>query len=522
VAVLHWSELMVMGKEQLDTGARDQLAEREADVQPGSCAVLVYTSGTTGNPKAVMTSHDNVIYEAAATLTHTPEIGRDGQERLISYLPLSHVAGFLLDVVIPIFSTATFSGHFTVFFARPSDLKDGTIGKRLQFVKPTFFFGVPRVWEKMQEKIMAVGAQTKGLKKKIATWAKGVGLKEAQRSQLTAESANSFIKVPFGYRLAKKLVLNKVKMALGLENCKMAATGAAPITVDTLEFFGKLGLQLNEVYGMSESTGLTTTSTNQSHRWGSCGFPVVGCEVKVFRVSETDLNEKTECPRAQDGAIAQEEEQGEICFRGRGIMNGYLANPRYGEEHMEEMRKKNAEAIDADGWMHSGDKGCQDAFGMVRITGRYKELIIGAGGENIAPVPIEDMIKRNAPAVSNVMMVGDKRKFNTCVVTLKVKGATGELPGGDELTGPALLVNPDVTTVSAAQKDPVWLKYVEDAIRAANLSPACPSNAAKIQKFRILGRDFSVETDEFTPTFKLKRAVASKIHAATIDEMYEE
>merc|ERR1711908_77763 len=129
---------------------------------------------------------------------------------------------------------------------------------------------------------------------------------------------------------------------------------------------------------------------------------------------------------------------------------------------------------------------------------------------------MEDQIKKNAPAISNVMMVGDKRKFNTAVVTLKAKGATGEL------TGPSLEVNPQVTTVSAAQKDPVWLKYVEDAIRAANLSPACPSNAAKIQKFRILSRDFSVETDEFTPTLKLKRSVTCKIHIAAIEEMYAE
>lgn len=389
-------------------------------------------------------------------------------------------------------------------------------------MKPTFFFGVPRVYEKMQEKIKAVGAQTTGLKKMIATWAKGRGLKKAHASQLNTETAGTDVQLPLGFRLAKKLVLNNVKKALGLEEAKMCATGAAPITLDTLEFFGALGLQINEVYGMSESTGMTTISTNQIHRWGSCGFAAHGSEVKVFRVDEKDTNKKEECPPAKDGVAPTEEQQGEICFRGRGIMNGYLANPRYGKDHMAEIKKKNDEAVDAEGWMHSGDKGALDELGLLRITGRYKELIIGAGGENIAPVPIEDMIKNNAPAISNAMMVGDKRKFNTCVVTLKAKGATGELPGGDELTGPALLVNPAVTTVSAAQKDPIWLKYVEDAIRAANMSSACPSNAAKVQKFKILPRDFSVETEEFTPTLKLKRSVACKIHAALIEEMYVE
>jgi len=522
VQVLAWSDLMAKGTGLLAGPTKQKLQAREKSVEPGSCAVLVYTSGTTGNPKAVMTSHDNLCYEASGTAAHTPEIGAGGQERLISYLPLSHVAGFLLDVVIPAYFTASCPGHFSVFFARANDLKDGTIGKRLQFIKPTFFFGVPRVYEKMQEKMMAVGASKKGLIKKIATWGKGRGLIAAQKGQLTEETVNTHISMPWFYGLAKKLVFSKVLGALGLEECKMCYTGAAPISVDTLQYFGQLGLQINEVYGMSESSGVTTISTNQAHRWGSCGFAFHGTEVKAFNVSEKNLNDKTEVPNAANGTAPTEAEQGELCFRGRGIMNGYLGNPRYGGQHLKEIEQKNYEAVDADGYMHSGDKGCVDKLGLVRITGRYKELIIGAGGENIAPVPIEDEIKKNAPAISNAMMVGDKRKYNTCVVTLKAKGATGELAGGDELTGPALLVNPAVTLVSQAMNDPVWLKYVEDAIRAANTSAACPSNAAKIQKFKILPRDFSVETDEFTPTLKLKRSVVCKLNSKIIEEMYKD
>jgi long-chain-fatty-acid--CoA ligase ACSBG len=249
---------------------------------------------------------------------------------------------------------------------------------------------------------------------------------------------------------------------------------------------------------------------------------VTGCEVKCFKVDEKDINKKTECPRAKDPKNATDAEQGEICMRGRHIMNGYLANAKLGNDHVAEIKKKTADAIDDDGWLHSGDMGCIDQYGMIRITGRYKELIIGAGGENIAPVPIEDHIKKLCPAVSNVMMVGDKRKFNTCLVTLKAKGANGERPGTDELDGPAAEVNPDVKTISAAQNDAAYLKYIEEAIRQTNLSPACPSNAAKIQKFKILSRDFSVENDELTPTLKLKRSVACKIHADVIDEMYKD
>merc|ERR1719453_700835 len=196
---------------------------------------------------------------------------------------------------------------------------------------------------------------------------------------------------------------------------------------------------------------------------------VLSRRFKCFKVDENNNNKKTECPRAADPKAPTEAEQGEICFRGRHIMNGYLGNPRLGAAHMDEIRKKTAEAIDAEGWLHSGDKGCIDAFGMVRITGRYKELIIGAGGENIAPVPMEDSIKKLCPAISNVMMVGDKRKFNTCLVTLKTEGANGETPGTDNLFGPALaMTNGRVTTTDEAINDEEVRKQIQEAIDKTN------------------------------------------------------
>jgi len=275
-----------------------------------------------------------------------------------------------------------------------------------------------------------------------------------------------------------------------------------------------LGIQINELYGMSECAGATTLSTDSTHLWGSCGFALPGVEVKVCREASTE-----EVPCAADLFRPTEAEQGEICFRGRHIMMGYLANEKLGPEHVAEIQAKTAAAIDSEGWLHSGDKGCVSGLGMFRITGRYKELIIGAGGENIAPVPIEDSIKALCPAVANVMVVGDKRKFNTCVVTLKAKGATGELPGGDELLPEACLAG--ATLVSEALADKAYLDLVEAAIRATNADPSvCQNNAFKVQKFRILPRDFSVATDELTPTLKLKRARACEIHEAIIEEMY--
>merc|ERR1719487_1187241 len=149
-------------------------------------------------------------------------------------------------------------------------------------------------------------------------------------------------------------------------------------------------------------------------------------------------------------------------------MMGYLANPALGPEHVDDIEKKNKETIDEEGWLHSGDKGCMDSNGMFRITGRYKELIIGAGGENIAPVPLEDNIKKLCPAISNVMMVGDKQKYNVLLVTLKAEGATGELPGTNQLTGAALDVCPGVTTISDARNHPDFLKVVQAAVEATN------------------------------------------------------
>ena len=335
-----------------------------------------------------MISHDNIIFSSTCTLYHLDFLAtaKGMQERVLSFLPLSHVAGMMMDIVIPMVLAAKRPGYMTVHFARPYDLKMSSIGVRLRTVQPTMFLGVPRVWEKIAEKMKAVGKSTKGVKKMLATWAKAKGLAHAQNCQMGGSGAK-----PAFYGLADKVVLSKVKAALGLNKCKFGFTGAAPITTETLEYFGQLGIQINEVYGMSECTGVTTASTDKAHVWGSCGWPTAGVEVKIFKEGQ---GKNIEAPLAQDINNPTEEQQGEVCFRGRHIMMGYMANPELGSEHVKEIQGKNAEAIDSQGWLHSGDKGCMDARGSVKITGRYKELIIGAGGENIAPVPIEDNVKK--------------------------------------------------------------------------------------------------------------------------------
>ena len=511
VKVVAWSDLAALA----DGVPEADLDARIAAQEPGHVCTYIYTSGTTGNPKAVMISHDNIIFESSCVLHHLPFLGAEAsdEERVISFLPLSHVAGMMVDIITPLVLTAKRPGTMSVGFARAYDLKAGSVGDRLRAIRPTLFLGVPRVWEKIAEKMKAVGAATKGLKKKVSTWAKGLGLEYQRACQMGGSG-----ETPFGYSMAESVVLSKVKAALGLDACKFGFTGAAPISTDTLEYFGSLGIQINEVYGMSECTGATTFSTDAAHVWGSCGWTAAGMEVKIFQDGGST---NVECPAAASLFAPTEAEQGEVCFRGRHIMMGYMANPDLGKEHVAEIEKKTAEAIDGEGWLHSGDKGCMDARGMLRITGRYKELIIGAGGENIAPVPIEDQIKKLCQGVSNVMMIGDKRKFNVALVTLKAKGATGELPGGDELDGDALKLAEGVTTISAAVKSEAAIKAITDAIVATNADgAACPSNAAKVQKFTILAQDFSSSTGELTPTLKTKRSVVEKMNAAAIEKVY--
>eukprot|EP00929_Paragymnodinium_shiwhaense_P107969 TRINITY_DN74306_c0_g1_i1.p1 TRINITY_DN74306_c0_g1~~TRINITY_DN74306_c0_g1_i1.p1 ORF type:complete len:764 (+),score=220.74 TRINITY_DN74306_c0_g1_i1:69-2360(+) len=520
VPLLGWQQLIDRGNFQ-EREVEAEMDKRIAETQAGNCAALIYTSGTTGEPKAVMISHDNISCLAQIVIKVLNDAVGFGagkqQERIVSYLPLSHVAGMMIDVVSPIALSALTDSHTTLFFARVYDLKAGGLKDRLVAAEPTLFLGVPLVWEKIADKIRAIGAQTTGLKKTIATWAKAKGAEKARDAQMSGSCHT-----PAFYGIADKLVMSKAKESLGLHKCKYGMTGAAPIRLDTQEYFGALGMQINEVYGMSEAAGASTISTPQAHMWGSVGWELPGTELRVFKVDEVDFNKKTEVPRAPANYTGSEERyMGEICWRGRGNMMGYMANPDFGAAHVEEIAKKNATTIDSDGWLHSGDKGLLTTNGLVRITGRYKELIIGEGGENIAPVPIEDNVKKLCDGICEIMMVGDKRKYNVALVTLKAVGANGESPGTDQLDAGAVRVAPGVKTISEAMKSDVWIEAIKAAITATNKDgKLCTNNAFTIQKFSILPTNFSEEGGELTPTKKLKRKVVEDKFKAIIDKLY--
>jgi len=476
--VYTWKDFLKLG----DAVSDDTLEARMSAQKPGNCCTLIYTSGTTGNPKGVMISHDNCTWTATSNILHNPTI-TSGPLRVVSYLPLSHIAAQIVDIHSPLMCIVDFDKTAAVYFARPDALK-GTLKETLIEAKPTVFFAVPRVWEKFAEAMQAKGKEITGLKAKISAFMKGKCAGVHAASQVGATVGH-----PFMGGFAMKFMKKKAHAAIGLDQARVCLTGAAPIMKHTLDYFGTIGIHILEVYGMSENTGPQNVCKSDYFKAGSCGVPIPGVEIKLDHVKGRD----------KDG-------EGEICFRGRHVMMGYLNN-----------LAKTQESIDEDAWLHSGDVGAIDPeTNMLSITGRIKELIITAGGENIAPVPVEDAIKGYLPAISNVMMVGDKRKYNTMLVTLR------QVPDGEGFTeklfGTSLEVNRDVTTVKQAQSDAKWKAYIEEGI--AKYNKTAVSNAQRIQKFKILDTDFSVPGGELTGTQKLKRNVVTEKYAAVINSMY--
>eukprot|EP00924_Labyrinthula_sp_SR-Ha-C_P005030 maker-scaffold_1-snap-gene-19.26-mRNA-1 protein AED:0.01 eAED:0.01 QI:133/1/1/1/1/1/2/168/737 len=506
---IRFEDLLAHGKD-IDDSVLDQ---RRKLIKPGHPACLIYTSGTTGKPKAVMLSHDNLNYASYVVIRATRAgIGEaDGEAKIVSYLPLSHVAGMLIDILVPVAKSSHlvgFNGWCSTNYARPYDLKKGSLVDRLKAVRPTIFLGVPRVYEKIMEKLKKVGENAGSVQKAVSDFAKSRALTYVLSRQLGGSGETP------SFMWLSNFILGIVKKKLGLDKCEYFVSGAAPLSVDVANYFASLGISINEAYAMSESTSCITWSSEEFHSVGSCGFELPGVEVKILDRENKPVSE------SESVFVAKEESQGELCFRGRTLMMGYMANPRLGKEHVNEINQKNADAIDSNGFLHSGDKGTKDKKGLHKITGRYKEIIVTAGGENISPIPIEDELKKLCPLISNALMIGNKRKFNVILLTLKARGATGESPGTDELADEAAKFSTS-STVSEAIKDEKFAKEIENAIKEVNKKEeVVVSNAAKIQKFTILPHDFSVETEELTATLKLKRAFVEGKYEKMIDKMY--
>ncbi|KAI0563292.1 long-chain-fatty-acid-CoA ligase [Gracilaria domingensis] len=430
---------------------------------PENVCKLIYTSGTTGPPKAVMISHDNIVFTAIVT-GRLVNAGVD--DHLVSFLPCSHIAANMVDIAGSILR------GIKITFGEPDALK-GSLVKTLKKVRPTLFLAVPRVFEKIQEKLLQIGAENGPIKRAISSWAKSIGTAASHARDGGDEL------MPWGYKLAKLLVFNNVAKALGLDSCRLIFNAAAPLQKATESYFKSLDIRIHDIYGMSEGTGPITANVN-GYKAGTSGKMIPGGEVKLINKDETG--------------------EGELCFRGRNVFVGYLDNP-----------EETSKTIDEDGFIHSGDLGRVDEDGYVSITGRVKELIVTAGGENVAPALTEGSLGEELNAISRVFVVGDKKKFISCLL----------IPYIDEegnLIGPASTVNPNVKTAVDAVNDPVWLKYINEGVERANTHAI--SNAAKVRKFRLLSKDFTVEGGELTPTMKVKRKIVVQKYDAVIDEMY--
>ncbi|TDH09584.1 hypothetical protein EPR50_G00088700 [Perca flavescens] len=473
-----WEEFMELGLEVSEKELDDIIASQRAN----QCCVLIYTSGTTGKPKGVMLSQDNITW----TANHASRAGDlqpadTKQESLVSYLPLSHIAAQIYDL------WAGIQWGELVYFAQPDALK-GSLITTLREVCPTSHMGVPRVWEKMMEKIKQAISECGYVKKKLVTWAMSVSL-EANQTCTQKDDEK-----PFLFTIADSLVLQRLRAELGLSCCQKFFSGAAPIGSETVEFFLGLNIWLYEAYGMSESTGPHFMSGPKAYKLPSCGKVVPGCRYKMANIDS---------------------EKGEICFWGRNIFMGYL-----------NMEDKTREALDEDGWLHSGDLGKIDEEGFLYITGRIKELIITAGGENVPPLPIEEAVKKELPIISNAMLIGDKRKFLSMLLTLKCCSNIETMEPTEELSMEAVelcqQLGSQATKVSdiIGGKDKDVYRTIQEGINRVNA--AATSNAQRIQKWTILRKDFSVSGGELGPTMKLRRPVVLEMYHEVIESLYQE
>jgi long-chain acyl-CoA synthetase len=397
-----------------------------------------------------MLTHRNLAW-ASATLSSF--IDGSEEDRMISYLPLAHIAEQLSTIHNPI------QAGYAIYFAKNME----SLGEHLREVKPTIFFGVPRVWEKMLASISAKLAAATGVKAALAHWAMRTG-KRWHALDLAGKRPGALLDLQ--KRLAEKLVYSKIKQAMGFEHARFLISAAAPIALENLEFFSGLDLIIREVYGQSEDCGPTTVSTLGHTRLGSVGKPLAGTEVKIA-------------------------EDGEILVRGPHVFKGYM---RRSEETAETLQ---------DGWLHSGDLGHFDNEGFLYVTGRKKDLLITSGGKNISPANIEAALM-STPLIEHAIVCGDGKHYLSALLTLKAD-ALAELARGHSLPGNDLHAHPQV--LAEVQK------YIDDV----NTHHA---RVAAIRKFTVLPRALSVDNGELTATMKVKRKTVIERNKGIVAEMY--
>jgi long-subunit acyl-CoA synthetase (AMP-forming) len=432
-----------------------ELDQRIAALDPSATGLLIYTSGTTGEPKGAQLAHEQLTFMGRTMAQAVPE-ERFREARVVSYLPLSHIAEQLFTNLI----TLETGGHVT-FCGDLKEVKDHLIE-----AKPNVFLAVPRVWEKFEAVLRGRLAESSGIKAKLASWALRTELAAFEQELATGAPVTSLSR-----RLANRLVQTKIKSALGLEQLELACSGAAPIGMETLRFFASLGIVIHEGYGMTETTGIATMPPVGAPRFGTVGQALPGVELKIA-------------------------EDGEIIMKGPNMTRGYLKQP-----------DKTAELIDDLGWLHTGDIGELDGDGFLKITGRKKDLIITAGGKNVAPAEMEAHLK-TILGISQAVVIGDRQPYLVALLVLDPEALA-------DLAAAAGASATDVSSLAADNKVHAWLER--------EVEQRCNTKVARyqtIKKFRIVSGDFTVDGGELTPSLKVRRNIVNDKYADLIASMY--
>jgi long-chain acyl-CoA synthetase len=452
---LSWAAFAALSDEASASEAAGEVSRRVDGIGASDPVTLLYTSGTTGNPKGVIITHASVLYEAAtaelsgATMKHV---------RWVSYLPLAHIAERMFTIYLAIYS----AGH-SYFCHVPTDLVK-VVGE----VKPTAFFGVPRVWEKIQAGIQALLTMEQDEAKRAAIAAAMETGREYVMSCQYGSTTSAELAARFA--AADESVLRPIKALLGLDEAVNVVSAAAPLPPDVAAFFAGLGMKILDVYGMTETTGAFTTNTPAAFRFGTVGRPVAGIEVKI----------------ADDG---------EILARGPLNTPGYLNLP-----------EQSRDLLDEHGWLHTGDIGTMDEDGFVSVVDRKKELIITSGGENISPAAVENVLVANA-LIGQALAFGDRRKFVVALLTLD----------GEVAPAWARARGIEASSLAELAENPVVLEAVRAAVEAANQHLA---RVQQVKRWQLLPVEWTAESEELTPTFKLKRRVIHNKYADVIDSLY--
>jgi len=436
-------------KETMTTYREDALTTKPDDI-----ATIIYTSGTTGEPKGVMLTHDNIFSNVAASRTKIPF---EGDDTALSFLPLSHIFERMGGHYL-MFATGT-----SIAYAESID----TVPVNLGEVKPTIVLSVPRLYEKMYARILETALTGGFLKKKIFFWARGVAERWANEKLAGKEPGGM---LAWQYGLAQKLVFSKLKARTG-GRLRYFVSGGAPLSPEINKFFYAAGLVILEGYGLTETSPVIGVNTPQDFRIGTVGKPIDGVEVKI----------------AADG---------EILTRGPHVMKGYYNKP-----------DATREAIDPDGWFHTGDIG-ELRDGFLAITDRKKDIIVTAGGKNIAPQPLENKVKTNK-YVAQAVMLGDKRKFPSMLI----------VPNFDQLEKWAMKRNIMWTDRAQLLRMPTIQAKMEKEVNK-ELEGAAHYEIPK--KIGLLEHDFSIERGELTPTQKVKRRAIDKHYKELIDSLYQD